>query len=68
LAIKTSFNLRVNMNSRTPKPDGNSALRLPEPPAADYCDELSKAQIETLRTVWTQDESAMGPLVHEFRW
>lgn len=56
------------MNSRTPKPDNSSALRLPEPPAVDYCDELSKAQIEKLRTVWTQDEAAMGPLVHEFRW
>lgn len=56
------------MTSRTPKPDENSALRLPEPSAADYCDELSKAQIDILRTVWTQDESAMGPLVHEFRW
>lgn len=62
------LDLRVYMTTRTPKPDENSALRLPEPPAADYCDEISAAQIETLRKVWTQDESAMGPLVHEFRW
>lgn len=56
------------MHRRTPKPDMHAALRLPEPPAADYSDELTKAQIENLRSVWTQDESKMGPVVHEFSW
>lgn len=56
------------MNNRTPKPDPNAAWKLPEPPAADYSDELTKEQIAALRAEWTQDESAMGPVVHEFKW
>lgn len=56
------------MSHRTPRPDPEAVLRLPEPPAADYSDELSRAQLDRLRSVWTQDESAMGPVVHEFRW
>lgn len=58
----------VNMSSRIPKPNDDAALRLPEPPAADYCDELTPEQLKKLRSVWTQDEAALGPLVHEFRW
>lgn len=53
---------------RTPKPDYEATLRLPEPPAADYRDELTEAHIEALRNCWTQDESKMGAMVHEFRW
>jgi len=56
------------MTNRTPKPAENAAWRLPEPPAADYSDEISVAQLAALRAAWTQDESAMGPVVHEFKW
>jgi hypothetical protein len=56
------------MTNRTPKPDMDAAWKLPEPPAADYSDELTKTQISALRKVWTQDESAMGPVVQEFKW
>lgn len=57
----------TNLN-RTPKPDHEAALRLPEPPEADYSDELTAAHIETLKGAWTQDETQMGAVVHEFRW
>jgi len=54
--------------NRTPQPDPTAVLKLPEPPAADYCDELSKVQMDTLRQEWNQDETQMGAVVHEFRW
>lgn len=53
---------------RHPQPDGNAALAMPEPQAADYCDEITDEQLIALRAICTQDEAAMGPLVHEFRW
>lgn len=56
------------MTNRTPKPDPEAAWKVPEPPAADYSDEITDSQMEALRSAWTQDESAMGPLVHEFKW
>lgn len=56
------------MSNRTPMPDPDAVLRLPEPPEADYSDELSPAHIAKLRSAWTQDETKMGPVVHEFRW
>lgn len=56
------------MFNRTPKPDFQAASILPEPPAADYSDELTQDHINALRLAWTQDESAMGPVVHEFTW
>jgi hypothetical protein len=57
-----------SMNNRTPKPAMDAAWKIPEPPAADYSDEITEKQMAALRTVWTQDESAMGPVVHEFKW
>lgn len=54
--------------SRTPKPDamrGRGAV-LPAPEPADYSDEMTEAQVDALRRCAPQDESAMGPLVHEF--
>ena len=59
---------RVEMFNRTPKPDHEAVSILPEPPEADYSDELTEIHIEALRSVWTQDESAMGSVVHEFQW
>ncbi|GEB98940.1 hypothetical protein BDI01nite_00050 [Brevundimonas diminuta] len=59
---------RVAMFNRTPKPDHEAASILPEPPEADYSDELNDTHMAALRSVWTQDESAMGPVVHEFQW
>jgi hypothetical protein len=56
------------MSTRAPKPEMDAVWKLPEPPAADYSDELTKAQVANLRQLWTQDESAMGPVVHEFKW
>lgn len=56
------------MNNRVPKPDVNAAWQVPEPMPADYSDEISEAQMEAVRSVWTQDEAAMGPVVHEFKW
>lgn len=56
------------MSYRTPKPDHEAACILPEPAAADYSDELTVKNLEALRSAWTQDESAMGPVVHEFTW
>ena len=41
---------------------------IPPPEPADYTDELSAEQLDVLREVVTQDESKMGPLVHEFTW
>lgn len=54
--------------SRTPKPDavrGRGAV-LPPPEPADYSDELTEAQAEAMRRTAPQDETGMGPLVHEF--
>ena len=56
------------MTNRTPKPAEDAAWKLLEPAAADYSDEITEDQLATLRNVWTQDESAMGPVVHEFKW
>lgn len=56
------------MNGRMPKPDATAAWKIPEPPEADYSDEITEAQIKNLRSAWSQDESAMGPVVHEFKW
>ena len=54
----------------TPKPSADRAQGavIPPPPPADYSDELSNTQIEVLRSYAPQDESKMGPVVHEFRW
>lgn len=68
LGIMKRMKQRVAMFNRTPKPDHEVASILPEPPEADYCDELTDAHMEALRSVWTQDEAAMGPVVHEFQW
>ena len=56
--------------SRTPKPDAQRARGAVLPPVepADYSDELTKAQIAALRRYAAQDETKMGPLVHEFTW
>ena len=56
------------MPHRTPQPDPDAPLAIPEPLPADYSDEVSKAQVEALRRAHTQVEAEMGPLVHEFRW
>ena len=53
---------------RAPKPDLEAPLKLPEPPEADYSDEVCESQMAALRAAWTQDEAAMGPVVHEFKW
>lgn len=56
------------MTQRTPKPNTSAAWNVPEPPPADYSDELTAAQLAAMRMEWTQDEAEMGPLVHEFKW
>ena len=66
--VMTYMKQRANMFNRTPKPDFQAASILPEPPAADYSDELNAQHLERLRNSWSQDEATMGPVVHEFRW
>ena len=54
--------------SRTPKPDatrGRGAV-LPPPEPANYSGELTEAQVDAMRRYAPQNESDMGPLVHEF--
>jgi len=58
------------MSNRPPKMDPRAPARkgVPCPERADYSDEVSDAQMERLRKFVSQDERAMGPLVHEFTW
>lgn len=56
--------------AKTPKLDAQRARGAALPPVepADYSDELTQAQLKTLRQYAPQDERQMGPLVHEFTW
>lgn len=58
------------MTGRTPKIDEmyQGVAKVPPPKAADYSDELTAEQLDTLRQCAPQDESQMGALVYEFRW
>ena len=57
------------MTHGTPRLDDQAfGLAIPEPEPADYSDELTNADVDALRSIWTQDERAMGAIVHEFRW
>ena len=48
--------------------DRVQAPSMPPAAPADYDDELTAAQIATLRTYAPQTEAEMGELVHEFTW
>ena len=58
------------MTHRPPKKDPRApeGRPVPAPKPADYSDEISNEQDAALRTYAPQDESKMGPLVHELAW